>query len=99
MDMLENECSKFIKRHNTNGLQSDKPCPNPVFSKQNAYAGNTNVQGYLNTNWFKFSQNVGLASTARGGSTWTIVNKKINVFGSYAGAPAGYGQPPKNTFN
>jgi hypothetical protein len=74
-------------------------CPKPVFSKQNAYSGNYNVQGYLNTDWFKFSQNVNIAATSRGGSKFTIVNKNINAFGSYQGAPGGWGQPPRNKFN
>lgn len=38
-------------------------------------------------------------ATANGNDCWTRANRPTNVYKSWAGAPAGYGQSPQNTFN
>ena len=75
-------------------------CPNPVLPKSGiAFGGNLNLPGYLATQPFILAQTVSPAATARGGAGRTqFINNQINAFGSYAGAPAGSGQPPRNKF-
>jgi hypothetical protein len=75
-------------------------CPNPVLPKSGiAFGGNLNLPGYLATQPFILAQTVSPAATARGGAGRTqFINNQINAFGSYSGAPAGSGQPPRNKF-
>lgn len=46
-----------------------------------------------------YSVVVNVAGKITGGERKIFENQKLNQFGFYAGAPQGYGQPPRNQFN
>lgn len=46
-----------------------------------------------------YSIAVNVAGKSTGGEKKIFVNQPLNQFGYYAGAPQGYGQPPRNQFN
>ena len=83
-----------------NNHNSCNKCPKPVLPKPGiAFGGNLNLPGYLATEPFILAQTVSPAATARGGAGRVqFINNQINAYGSYAGAPAGSGQPPRNKF-
>jgi hypothetical protein len=86
-------------------------CPPKALKKANAQFDG-NVTNSSKTNALRYSQLVRMTAGRNpcgsigtgGGNTCTstsntiFVNNQINAFDSYAGAPMGSGQPPKNTF-
>lgn len=57
--------------------------------------------GYVNpvrTFWQTYAQKVQLGNRYAAGRRLTWVNQDINAYQSAAGAPKGYGAPPRNTF-
>ena len=48
---------------------------------------------------FKVFSTIIKTATAQRNSRFTQTNRPTNVYGSWTGAPAGYGQPIRNQFN
>jgi hypothetical protein len=49
--------------------------------------------------WMRYSALINSSTYRNGGQKLIYKTIELNEYGSYAGAPAGYGQPPRNTFN
>lgn len=49
--------------------------------------------------WQRYSALINLSTYRTGGQRLVYVDIPLNEYGSYSGAPASYGQPPRNTFN
>ena len=49
--------------------------------------------------WQRCSSLINLSTYRTGGQRLVYQDISLNEYGTYSGAPAGYGQPPRNTFN
>lgn len=88
---------------------SGKPgytCPRPVFFKTNEISVNRNgvteniiIKQPTTPYWAVQSQNIRSSTYFTAGQSLVYANKSLDPFGYWAGAPTGYGAPPKNTFN
>lgn len=88
---------------------SGKPgytCPKLVFFKTTQISVNRNgvtetitIKQPTTPYWAIQSQNIKSSTYYTAGQSLTYANRPLNVFGYWAGAPAGSGSPPRNTFN
>jgi hypothetical protein len=73
-------------------------CPLPAHPKQGiSFGGNLHVPGSEVTTAFRNAQRVKYDTTRMQGQRM-FINKTLNVYGTYAGAPGGSKGPPRNTF-
>jgi hypothetical protein len=68
-------------------------CPITAIAKKNSLFGG-NVIDSSKTNALRYSQIV--RGTNNGSARF--INRELNAFGYYSGAPGGSGAPPRNTF-
>ena len=50
-------------------------------------------------NWQRYSDLIRTSTFYTAGQSLKYANRSLNEYGSWAGAPTGYGQPPRNQFN
>jgi len=79
-------------------------CPLPINLAKNKntkvliFSGTFNNPGSLLSPGMACAQKIHNASVGRGGWTKNITYNKLNLFGTYEGAPGGSITPPRNTF-
>jgi len=85
---------------------SDKfGCPTPILFKTTIISVNRNgklerivIKQPTTPYWQCQSENIRNSTYFTAGQTFAYGNNTLNEFGSWSGAPRGYGMPPKNTF-
>ena len=80
-------------------------CPKQIFFKTTVISVNRNgvienivIKQPTTPYWRSQSQNIRNSTYFTGGQSLAYVNRQLNSFGYWAGAPTGSGSPPKNTF-